>query len=51
LGTFFGILIIIQGLVFIILSFSPKGKNNVSPAINFLLGTFFVVLGSMIIDS
>ncbi len=45
MGTFFGILAIIQGLVFIIASFSPRGRDNANPLINFLLGIFFMGIG------
>ena len=49
MGTFFGILAIIQGIVFVIMSFSPRGKSNVSPVINFLLGIFFMGIGTAMI--
>ena len=48
MGTFFGILAIIQGLVLIVLSFGPRGKANVRPVMNFLLGIFFMGIGSVI---
>lgn len=48
MGTIFGILAIIQGLVFVVFSFGPRGRNNVSPVVNFLLGIFFMGIGSAI---
>ena len=46
MGTFFGILAIIQGLVFVVISFGARGRSNESPVINFLLGIFFMGIGS-----
>jgi len=46
MAVFFGVLAIIQGLVFIVLSFSPRGRSNVNPVINFILGVIFIGIGS-----
>ena len=46
MGIFFGILVIIQGLFFMVISFSPRGKENVSPLINFIIGLVLLGAGS-----
>lgn len=45
MGTFFGILAIIQGLVFVGFSLQPRGIDNASPIINFIFGIVFMGIG------
>lgn len=50
MGTFFGVLAIIQGIIFIIMALStPRGKANINPTLNIMIGLIFIGVGLALI--